>query len=66
MITTESSASEVVVAVDLGGTLTKIAYVSRDGSATDVRRVDTAMDDHGAVPPEWLAGLVIEASDRPS
>ena len=47
MISTESptgegSAGDVVVAVDLGGTLTKIAYVSRDGSATDVRRVEHA------------------------
>ena len=42
MITTDDargSTAEVVVAVDLGGTLTKIAYVSRDGGATDVRRV---------------------------
>ena len=60
--TGEGSTGGVVVAVDLGGTLTKIAYVSRDGSATDVRRVDTVLDDQGAVPPEWLAGLVIEAS----
>jgi glucokinase len=62
MITTDEPAAEVVVAVDLGGTLTKIAYVARDGTATDVGRVDTLIDDHGAVPPEWLAGLVIEAS----
>ncbi|HVK34310.1 MAG TPA: ROK family protein [Microlunatus sp.] len=60
--TVESSTDDVVVAVDLGGTLTKIAYVRRDGSATDVRRLDTVLDDHGAVPPEWLAGLVNEAS----
>ena len=41
MTTTEGSTRpEVVVAVDLGGTLTKIAYVTRDGSATEVRRVD--------------------------
>ena len=57
--------AEVVVAVDLGGTLTKIAYVARDGSAQDVRRVETKIDDHGAVPPEWLADLVIEAAARP-
>ncbi|HYI58749.1 MAG TPA: ROK family protein [Microlunatus sp.] len=63
MITTEGpTGSEVVVAVDLGGTLTKIAYVTRDGSATDVRRVETKIDDHGAVPPEWLAELIIEAA----
>ena len=45
-----------MVAVDLGGTLTKIAYVRRDGSATDVRRVDTVIDDHGVGAPAWLAG----------
>lgn len=56
------SSTEVVVAVDLGGTLTKIAYVARDGSAADVRRVDTMIDDHGAVPPEWLAQQVVEAA----
>ena len=61
MISAESAPAEVVVAVDLGGTLTKIAYVARDGSALDVRRVQTRVDDHGAVPPEWLADLIIEA-----
>jgi glucokinase len=67
MVTTQSSTGgvadpEAVVAVDLGGTLTKIAYVRRDGSATGVARVATMIDDHGAVPPEWLAALLIEAS----
>lgn len=57
--------AEVVVAVDLGGTLTKIAYVARDGSATGVRRVETRVDDRGAVPPDWLAQQVIEAAARP-
>ena len=51
-----ASAGDAVVAVDLGGTLTKIAYVSRDGSATDVRRLETVKDDHGAVPRNgWLS-----------
>lgn len=50
------------MAVDLGGTLTKIAYVTRDGTALDVRRVPTAVDDQGAVPPGWLAGLIGEAA----
>jgi len=63
MTATEGSARpEVVVAVDLGGTLTKIAYVTRDGSATGVQRLDTKIDDHGAVPPAWLAQLIIEAA----
>jgi glucokinase len=62
MISAESAAAEVVVAVDLGGTLTKIAYVARDGSALEVRRVETRIDDHGSVPPEWLSDLIIEAA----
>lgn len=61
MIAAEREPEQVVVAVDLGGTLTKIAYVARDGSAVDSRRVETMIDDHGAVPPEWLAQLVVEA-----
>lgn len=60
--TSDQQAAEVVVAVDLGGTLTKIAYVARDGSATDVHRVDTMLDDRGVTPPEWLAGQVLEAT----
>jgi glucokinase len=63
MITTEGpTGSEVVVAVDLGGTLTKIAYVTRDGGAVDVRRVETKIDDHGAVPPTWLAELITQTA----
>lgn len=62
MTTAESAAVEEVVAVDLGGTLTKIAFVAADGSASEVRRVPTKLDDRGAVPPEWLAGLIAEAA----
>ena len=63
MVATEGSVRpEVVVAVDLGGTLTKIAYVTRDGEASDVRRVETKIDDHGAVPPQWLARLITETA----
>jgi glucokinase len=62
MTSTPGEATEVVVAVDLGGTLTKIAYVTRDGSALDVSRVATLIDDHGAVPPEWLAALITASS----
>ena len=54
--------SEIVVAIDLGGTLTKIAYVSATGDSTDVRRVETRIDEQGAVPPAWLAGLISEAA----
>jgi len=61
-VVTAAGAPEVVIAVDLGGTLTKIAYVTRDGSALTVNRVETKIDDHGSVPPEWLAGLIIESS----
>ncbi|HEU5483330.1 MAG TPA: ROK family protein [Microlunatus sp.] len=63
MITRKGPSIEVVVAVDLGGTLTKIAYVTRDGGAVDVSRVVTQVDDQGAVPPEWLSGLVSEAAE---
>lgn len=56
------SADEVVVAVDLGGTLTKIAYVTSNGSASDVRRLPTTIDHRGSVPPAWLAGLITEAA----
>lgn len=62
MTTSAGAGAEVVVAVDLGGTLTKIAYVTVDGDAVDVRRVETATDDHGAVPPAWLAGLISDAA----
>ena len=65
MITDDARGPEVVVAVDLGGTLTKIAYVTSDGAATDEHRVDTRLDGHGSVPPEWLARLVVDSAARP-
>lgn len=46
------------MAIDLGGTLTKIAYVTAAGDITDVQRVETRLDERGAVPPAWLAGLI--------
>ncbi|MDN5760878.1 MAG: ROK family protein [Microlunatus sp.] len=61
-----ASAAEAVVAVDLGGTLTKIAYVARDGTASDIHRVDTLRDEHGVVPPEWLAGLILQTAETRS
>lgn len=65
MIADDARGPEVVVAVDLGGTLTKIAYVTSDGAATDVHRVDTRLDERGSVPPEWLARLVVDSAARP-
>ena len=53
---------EVVVAIDLGGTLTKIGYVTAAGDITDVQRVETRLDDRGSVPPAWLAGLINNAA----
>ena len=57
------ASQEVIVAVDLGGTLTKLAYVTSGGDLIqDVVRVDTWLDEHGAVPPGWLAGLISAAA----
>lgn len=62
MTPADGSPHEVVVAVDLGGTLTKVAYVARDGTASDVHRLETVVDDQGTVPPEWLAQLIAQTA----
>ena len=52
---------DYVVAVDLGGTLTKVAYAHRDGSTTPAVRLPTALVDGQASVP-WLASVVDEAA----
>lgn len=47
-----------VVAVDLGGTLTKIGRAAADGTIGDVRRVSSVRDDGGDVSVNWLAGMI--------
>jgi glucokinase len=46
--------AEFVVAVDLGGTLTKIAYADHDGQLSTVQRIPTQRSG-GSVSVEWLA-----------
>jgi glucokinase len=52
---------DYVVAVDLGGTLTKVAYAHRDGSTTPAVRLPTALVDGQASVP-WLASVVDETA----
>ena len=49
--------AEFVVAVDLGGTLAKVAHARADGSTTPPTRVPTVRVD-GQVSVPWLAGLL--------
>jgi glucokinase len=51
---------DYVVAVDLGGTLTKVAYVHRDGTVTPTVRLPTAVVDGQASVP-WLAAVIDDA-----
>jgi glucokinase len=51
---------DFVVAVDLGGTLTKVAYAHRDGTATTPVRLPTAVVGGQASVP-WLASVVDDA-----
>jgi glucokinase len=54
------SESDYVVAVDLGGTLTKLAYAGRDGSTSAATRLRTeAVEGRASVP--WLAGVLTQA-----
>ncbi|WP_152361318.1 ROK family protein [Microlunatus speluncae] len=55
------TAPECIVAVDLGGTLTKIGYVSEDGSATSVRRLETDRSGGQEGLADWLADRIAEA-----
>lgn len=50
----------VVVAVDLGGTYTKIGLAARDGGLYAVEELVTPFGDDGVVPTRWLAELVAE------
>ena len=50
-----------VVAVDLGGTLTKVALAEADGTVSTPVRLPTAMDDAQASVP-WLASVLQEAA----
>ena len=51
---------DYVVAVDLGGTLTKVAYATADGRVSDVVRLSTRMVD-GQASVSWLASVVEDA-----
>jgi len=53
-------AAEFIVAVDLGGTLTKIAYADRSGSLTAGARLNTELADGGAGLVSWLAATITE------
>lgn len=52
--------SDYVVAVDLGGTLTKVAYADRDCTSGPPRRLQTETVD-GRVSVTWLAGVLSDA-----
>jgi glucokinase len=51
---------DYVVAVDLGGTLTKVAYAHRDGTVTPAVRLPTTVVDGQASVP-WLATVIDDA-----
>jgi len=52
---------DYVVAVDLGGTLTKVAYAQRDGTVSAAVRVPTVLTGGRASLP-WLASVLEEAA----
>lgn len=57
--------SDYVVAVDLGGTLTKVAYADRNGATGPATRLLTETAE-GQVSVSWLAGVLTTAvRDRP-
>lgn len=49
---------EFIVAVDVGGTLTKIAYADPTGSLTGLARLTTQLADGGAGLVPWLAATI--------
>ena len=53
----------VVVAVDLGGTYTKIGLATRAGELYAVEELVTPFADSGVVPPEWLADVVADRAE---
>jgi len=54
---------DYVVAVDLGGTFTKVAYAHRDGTVSSPVRLPTAVV-AGAAPVTWLASVLDDAVTR--
>ena len=52
------SGTDFIVAVDVGGTLTKIAYADRAGSLTGSARLKTQLIDGGAGLVSWLAATI--------
>lgn len=53
---------DCVVAVDLGGTWTKIGYVSEDGTASSVRRLDSDRSGGQDGLADWLGDRIAEAA----
>ena len=53
--------SDRLVAVDLGGTLTKVAHAYADGTTTPPSRLATVVVE-GQVSVEWLGGVLAEAA----
>lgn len=54
------TAADFVVAVDLGGTLTKIAYAHDDGQVHGIERRATYLADGGAGLVDWLGEQIAE------
>jgi len=60
------TAADFVVAVDVGGTLTKIAYAEASGALAGLTRLDTHLAEGGAGLVPWLAGVIRDrAEERP-
>jgi glucokinase len=57
-------AEEFMVAVDVGGTLTKIAYADRTGSLTGSARLNTHLAEGGAGLVPWLAATITRWVDQ--
>jgi len=60
---TASDPRECVVAVDLGGTWTKIGYVAADGSASEVRRLDNDRSGGPDGLADWLGDQIAAAAE---
>jgi len=56
--------SDLILAVDLGGTLTKVAWAASDGSVTKVQRLPTVRGADGSVPVDWLAAVIQQALEQ--
>lgn len=57
---TDAAVADYVVAVDLGGTLTKVAHAAADGTVSGVVRLPTRMVD-GQASVGWLASVLDDA-----